>query len=303
MKKSFLFLAFAAMMFVSCGDLLDKINDVVDAIKEVKVAEDALVAYFPMDDTTVKVGDLTLDSQGAGTEANFVEGRRGKCYQGSKDAFLRYNLPENSPIKSLKAFSISMWLKHAEIDYDHAPVPMVFQITQSDDRCWGNFGISCDRTAKGAGWLTWKLEAKIGKDGNMWKTTNGSVKNEETGEDVFPWANAFPAGRWNHIIWTYDNKESKYHVYVNGLDVTPESDVDCWRAEDKPVGDLEFINAEQIMIGNWDVKYTTAAGWGWGDDWIGDFSEGQVDEIRLFSRALTAVEAAELYAAEVAAMD
>ena len=303
MKKVFILLAFASLTFVSCEVLNNLVDEVKDAVTEIKVAQDALVAYFPLDNTDVKVGDLTLDSQGAGTEANFVEGRRGKCYQGSVDSYLRYNIPDGSPIKTLKAFSLSMWLKHAEVDYDHVPVPMVFQITRTDDRCWGNLAVAADRTAKGAGWLAWKIQAQMGTSGNMWKTTDGAVKNEETGVDEYPWANVFPAGRWSHVIWTYDNVESKFHVYVNGVDVTPEAYVDCWKGEDVPVGDLEFINADQIMIGNWDVKYTSAEGWGWKDAWIGDFSEGQVDEIRLYSRALTAVEAAALYAAEVAVMD
>ena len=56
------------------------------------------------------------------------------------------------------------------------------------------------------------------------------------------------------------------------------------------------------MIGNWDVKYTTAEGWGWADEWIGGFENGQVDEIRVFSRGLTPEEAKALYDAEVAAM-
>ncbi len=297
MKKVFAILAVvAAFAAVSCKNDDKKPADEPNG--GVKVAEDALVAYFPLDDATEKVGGLVLDSQGSGTDANFVAGRKGKAYTGTPDSFLRFNLPDNSPIKTLKAFSLSMWVMHAEIDFDHAPVPMVFQITRADDKCWGNLAMSCDRTDKGAGFLTWKIQAQMGTAGNMWKTTDG--KNEE---GVYWWANAFPAGRWHHIIWTYDNVTSKFHCYVNGADVTPENFVDCWKGEDQPVGDLEFINAEQIMIGNWDVKYTTASGWGWGDPWIGDFSEGKVDEIRLFSRALTSDEAKALYDAEVASMD
>lgn len=300
MKKLFILMACAAITCVSCDALKGIIDDVKDSVNEIKVAQDALVAYFPLDDTTVKVGDLTLDGQGAGTEANFVEGRRGKCYQGSKDSYLRYNIPADSPLRNLKAMSISMWIKHEEIDWDHAPVPQVFQITRTDDRCWGNFAMSCDRTDKGAGFLTWKVQWQMGTAGNLWKTTGAFTETD--GAKVYDWNGVFPAGRWHHLIWTYDNVTSTFHCYVNGVDVTPEAYVDCWKGEEK-VGDLEFINAEQIMIGNWDVKYTSAEGWGWGDEWIGGFEEGQVDEIRVFSRALTAEEAALLYAAEVAAMD
>ena len=148
MKKLFILMACAAITCVSCDALKGIIDEVKDAVTEIKVAQDALVAYFPLDDTTVKVGDLTLDGQGAGTEANFVEGRRGKCYQGSKDSYLRYNIPADSPLRNLKAMSISMWIKHEEIDWDHAPVPQVFQITRTDDRCWGNFAMSCDAPTK-----------------------------------------------------------------------------------------------------------------------------------------------------------
>ncbi|MBQ1168640.1 MAG: hypothetical protein II143_06005 [Bacteroidales bacterium] len=304
MKKVFVILAVvaAALSAVSCADKPAK----DDSKGGVEVAADALVAYFPLDDSSEKVGNLTFDASGAGTEANFVPGRRNKCYQGTKDSYLRFNIPAGSPIKTMKAMSLSMWLKHAEIDWDCVPVPMVFQITRTDDRCWGNFGMSCDRTDKGAGFLTWKCvfqgeeQTSDGpKPAGIWKTTNAFT--EEDGVKTYNWPTLAPAGRWNHIIYAYDNVTSTFHCYLNGADITPENEVDCIFGE-KKAGDLKFINAEQIMIGNWDVKYTSAEGWGWKDEWIGGFENGQVDEIRLFNRALTAAEAKALYDAEVAAM-
>ncbi len=328
MKKLLSMLAIAAMfMTVSCKkdnpNNDDPLDDPQEETKEVKVAEDALVAYFPLDDATEKVGNLTLDSQGSGTDANFVAGRRGKCYTGTPDSYLRFNLPADSPLKDLKAMSVSMWIKHKEIDISCAPTPMVFQITRSDDRCWGNFAMGCDRTDKGAGFLTWKVQFQSQietKDestgevsyapGNIWKTSNISRTDETTGITTWDWANIFPVDRWLHIIWCYDNKTSQFHCYVNGMDVTPVDEekginyVDCTFGEDnKPFGDLKFLNAEQVMIGNWDVKYTSASGWGWGDNWIGGFENGMVDEIRVFNRSLTATEAKALYDAEVNAMD
>lgn len=306
MKKVIVILAVvaAALSAVSCADKPAK----DDSKGGVEVAADALVAYFPLDDSSEKVGNLTFDASGAGTEANFVPGRRNKCYQGTKDSYLRFNIPADSPIKTMKAMSLSMWLKHAEIDWDCVPVPMVFQITRTDDRCWGNFGMSCDRTDKGAGFLTWKCvfqgeeQTSDGpKPAGIWKTTNAF--QETDGVKKYDWPTLAPAGRWNHIIYAYDNITSTFHCYLNGVDITPENYVDCLFGEaGQKAGDLKFINAEQIMIGNWDVKYTSAEGWGWKDEWIGGFENGQVDEIRLFNRALTAAEAKALYDAEVAAM-
>lgn len=325
MKKVLAFLAMAALLLGACNKPAggDDPNDKPDTPevpdnpqdpedpeepelpKEIDVAGDALVAWLPMDDAaTVNVGGLTLESQGPGTEANFVEGRRGKCYQGTENSYLLYNLPAGSPLLSLKAMSISMWLKHARVA--GTPVPMVFQLTGGDDPLWGNFALTSDRMADD--WITWKVQWQVGTYGHIWKQTDQAYLDEELGVNVFPWANVFPANRWNHIIWCYEPsvmvtdeetsetyQTSQFHCYVNGIDVTPDSYVWCMRAEKTAFGDLAFIDGGQLIIGGWYAKVVN----GKKDSWMGDFHEGAVDEIRVFSRSLTADEAKALYDAEV----
>ena len=288
MKKYFFLSAIALVAFAAC-DPEDKTPTGANGKAEITVAKDALVAYIPMESATPEVGDFTLASEGEGKADNFKAGRTGKAYYGTVNSYLAYDLGANCPLKTLKAFTVSLWLKQAEIDYDHAPVPMYFNITDPTDACWGNLGMSVDRTATGYGALAYKWEFRMGAKGSVWKVWNADE-----------WGPCFPAGRWNHIIVSYDNVKSEFHAYCNGVDVTPEAVVPCVVGEE-PVGDLEFLNATQLWVGNWPVRYY--AGFQWGDAWIGHMDEAGIDEFRIYSRALTADEAKALYDAEVANID
>ncbi len=251
----------------------------------VTVAKENLVLYLPFESEEVGAGDVTLNTKGATTEANFATGRTGKAFTGGENQYLLYDVAANSPIRDIKGYTLSAWVKQAEIPNEHAAVPMYFQLCNLDsekaDHFWGNISWSIDRTEAGAGYLTYKTASRF-EGGNLWKTWNGDF-----GE-------CYPAGRWNHIIFIYDNAASEYHVYVNGTDVTPESVVPCLNG-DNPLGDLSFIGADQVVIGAWMPKLLDGAT----DEWMGWLDEGAIDELRLYNRALTAAEASELYKQEI----
>lgn len=290
MKKIFAISVLALAVIASCTPENKGPEKGANGKAKITVAEADLVAYLPMESATPEVGDFTLASEGSGNADNFKAGRTGKAYFGTVNSYLAYDLGENCPLKDLKAFTVSLWLKQAEIDYDHAPVPMYFNISDPTDACWGNLGMSVDRTDTGAGFLTYKWEFRMGDRGSVWKTWNDG------------YADCWPAGRWNHIIVTYDNVSSEFHAYCNGVDVTPEADVPCVVGDPaQPVGDLQFMNAAQLWIGNWPVRYYD--GFQWGDAWIGHMDEAGLDEFRIYKRALTAEEAKALYDAEVANID
>ena len=288
MKKVFVICACALAVLVSCKPDNNTPTG-ANGKAEITVAKDALVAYLPLESAAPEVGDFTLASEGSGNSDNFKAGRTGKAYYGSVNSYLAYDLGENCPLKSLKAFTLSMWVKQAEIDYDHAPVPMYVNITDPTDACWGNLAMSIDRTETGAGYLAYKWAFRMGDKGSVWKVWNYDE-----------WGDCFPAARWNHIIVCHLHVKYKFNVYCNGIDVTPEAVVPCVVGED-PVGDLEFLNATQLWVGNWPVRYYD--GFQWGDEWIGHMDEAAVDELRIYNRALTAEEAKALYDAEVANID
>lgn len=288
MKKYFALCAAAlALCAMSCTkDNNQDGNNDANKKQEITVAKDALVAYLPFESEEVAVGGLTLADKGTTSEANFVAGRNGKSFTGGENQYLLYNLPEDSPIKTLKGFTLSAWIKQQEIPYSQAPVPMYFQITNSDNHFWGNLSLSIDRTDEGAGYLTYKTCFRHSDAPEFWKAWNGD------------YAECYPAGRWNHLIFAYDNVTSEYHVYVNGADVTPETAVTC-KIGENPAGDLTFANAEQIAIGVWMPRLLDGAQ----DEWMGWLDGAQIDELRLYNRALSSEEADALYKAEIANID
>lgn len=289
--KKIITIAMAALAISAVACKKDNTNNVGDENNgktEITVAKDALVAYFPMEDESEKVGGLTVDQKGTTSAANFVAGRNGKCFQGGENQYLLYNLPEKSAILDAKGVTLSFWLNQPVIPQSQAPTPMYFQLC-STDHFWGNLSVTCDRTNPENGedgFLKLKPVFR-GVDGKqIWKGWNAD------------YADSYTAARWIHVIYTYDNVSSEFHAYVNGIDITPENQVACI-FDENPSGDLHFENTEKVIIGGWYGKILGENQ----DEWMGWMENVKIDEIRLYNRALTAEESSSLYDAEIANID
>ena len=99
-----------------------------------------------------------------------------------------------------------------------------------------------------------------------------------------------------HLIFEYDATTSKYKIFKNGVQVVTNAGVENRYASgaSDPLGDLAFANADVINIGAWRPKSEGTAT----DTWMGWFL-GNLDELRVYDRALTTAEALALYQAEV----
>ncbi len=249
------------------------------------IAASNLVAHFPFEDTGDDLaGDMT-PSESSGV--TYITGKRGKAYQGADEAYFLYDLPANSKLKDLKAFTVAMWFYGTPAINDVVPVPGIIQISGSSDPLWGNLLLTQDRMDEAADSLNIKMV--FHKEGAVWNNQFVGFSNP-----------AFVENRWMHIAFTYDNTTSKYMVYVNGapLDLEP-SYTDRWAdAEDvvprPPLGDLAFAGATQFAIGGWMQKILGAAS----DEWMGYFT-GKMDELRIYDKGLTVTEVKDLYDAEV----
>ncbi len=251
------------------------------------VAKEALVAYIPFDgDGVEKIANITPKTE----KVTFTDARRGKGLKGAEGGYLLYNLPADSPIRSLKAYSVAFWLKQAAIPSDQVPVPMYFEITGAD-HSWGNVSISGDRLDAADDFL--KFKNTFRKSGVEWENQFIEVSKP-----------VFVAGKWSHYVIQYDNVKSEFKMYVNG--VCPfdaeEDQAIIKRYEGNPdmegnqtaLGDLKFVDADKIIIGGWLSKVLGEST----DEWEGYFT-GNMDELRLYSRALTDAEVKALYDAEV----
>jgi hypothetical protein len=293
MKKNFLFIAFIALFiglsFNSCSkdDTPDPNAGKTDPST---IATANLVAYFPFEGNgNDQIGNLTPAQQ---EKASFPTGRRGKAYQGTGSAgtnsdagdlsYLMYNLSANSKLKTMKAFTSSMWLKLSPTA-DGGPEPMIYQI----DGLWDDFGsfalkqqrnpVPCD---------TAQFQSFFFSEGYDWQ-------GQFIGDVHSP---GFLFNSWIHVIFTYDNATSKFYTYLNGVAVKlSDGQTNRYQSDGGPaLGDLKFANANHFIIGSWYSKATSART----DTWMGSY-KGLLDELRIYDRALTATEVKALYDAEV----
>ncbi len=247
------------------------------------IATQNLVAYFPFDgDPTEEIANLTPTLQ---PNVTYVTGRRGQAYQGANAAHLLYTLPAASKMKTLTSFSVAMWLKSPLVTGD--PEATIFEIGKSDDLFWGNLKIGLLRLEATADSLN--LKAFFYKDGAAW-----------AGQHIGYSDDIFPINTWMHLVLMYDENTSKFFIYKDGVKVTTNPGVeDRWAVGDdvspRPkLGPLAFVNADKINIGAWRTKTEG----GLTDNWMGWFL-GNLDELRVYDRALTATEVKDLYDAEV----
>ena len=80
-------------------------------------------------------------------------------------------------------------------------------------------------------------------------------------------------GTWYHIIAVFDSVSGVHHVYLNGVD------------HSNSLGRLPFQQRSLF----------TAANWGQLERDSGEIFPGQIDDVRVYNRALSAAEISQLY--------
>jgi hypothetical protein len=278
-------LLFSVIVFNSCKKDDNKDNGGSGKTDPTTIANSNLVAYFPFDDNgNDQVGNLTPK---ASPGVTFVTGRRGKAYQGADNAYLLYDLPSASKLKTLKAFTVAMWFYGTPAVNEVVPVPGILQIGGTSDPVWGNLVLTQDRVAEAADSLNLKIV--FHKEGAVWNNQFVNVTKPEILEN-----------KWMHLVLAYDNTTSKFSAYVNGAPLNlPAGTTDRWAAGEEvtprpALGDLAFNNATQFSIGGWMQKILGVAQ----DQWMGYFT-GKMDELRIYDKGLSATEVKNLYDAEV----
>jgi hypothetical protein len=261
----------------SCKKDKDPVDD--GKIDPSTIATANLVAYFPFDgDATEEIASLTPTMM---PNVTYVTGRRDQAYQGADMAHLLYDLPVNSKLKTLTSFSVAMWFKSPLVTGD--PEPIIFQIGKSDDLYWGNLTLALNRLSDTSDSL--QLKAFFLKTGAEWSGQHVGYSNT-----------TFTTNMWMHLVFQYDGVTSKYMIYKNGVQVVTNEGVEDRKSGPAggALGPLAFANADKINIGAWRPKSEGDAL----DAWMGWFM-GNLDELRVYDKALTAAEILSLYEAEV----
>ena len=108
-------------------------------------------------------------------------------------------------------------------------------------------------------------------NGELFCEFNAAGEPYATNQVIVDLPSAIPVGQWSHVVCTYDNADLK--IYVDGVLVGTQ-----------PIGAKSVVNsASNLRIGS--------------NDNNGSFFHGLIDEVEVFSRALTAAEVSAIYEA------
>jgi hypothetical protein len=246
------------------------------------VAADALIAYYPFDNNSNDVkGGQTATTVGA----TYVTGIRGQAYQGATGAYS--TVPSGHAFDSLKSYSVSVWYNLASQPADGDPGGMFFLSGTTN----GNL-------------LLLETEHYAPVSGDSVKIHHGFQDPGSAGPYMNFTMEAFDTaaiGKWVHFVMTYDGPSSTYVVWQNGVQTMNSS---AWGKNlsttlmtnnpgGAPLGNISYAAdpPQTVYIGTWPPGlYGVSATLGANGSYL-----GQLDELRVFNRALTQAEVAGLY--------
>jgi hypothetical protein len=283
-------ITFAAISIVSCSKSSNNgptpPTPIGGYVSSDSVATDALIAYWPFDgDANDHKGGLTATA--TGTIAYTTTGVRGKAYQGSLGTYATFVPPASFPTK-LASYTISFWY--------NLPAQPDTNTTQ---------GVFFYSSVSQQGEIINEFESPANKNlhGDSVRVHPGFIDVGDAPNYAFFIPETFnlgAIGKWVFFTVSYNGGTSTYTTYqnavatgastafTNGLYSTPNP-LYTDASKGTPLGNLKFNDAPQsITIGSWpDGMFGQSAA---KDNFL-----GQLDELRVFSRALTQTEVSGLF--------
>lgn len=225
-----------------------------------EVAAGNLVAYWSFNGTLL---DSISNTSGTNVGTTYSNGIKGQAIQGSNNAYVLFD--PTPAILGLQSFTISQWV-NTPLNEDG----IVGLVNLSNtSRFWGNINIFIEN---GSTQTAARVKAII---------TNGDRETDILVEGL---AGVF--GTWTNITVSYDATSETLKFYANGnLQGTKQV---------AGYGPLQFTNSGPMVFGTvhfmTDPSLTTGSGH---QDWAG-YLIGQLDEVRIYNKALTDEEVSSL---------
>lgn len=257
-----------------------------------EVAASSLKAYWPLNGNGVESKSSTAPSATVATtwEAG-IKGQSAKFSEG----YLKY--PTISSLtSSMTSFSVSAW---AKVQNNGASASVFFSLARPNE--WaGNINMMAETGWKDASVDSLTVKGLIVSDNSLgWQDSRNTIKLDQ-GMIDYNTANptaiqhvSYPnkvAGQWTQVVITWDGMTRLFKVYSNGVKVSNPS----WEQRGTPDGTmLSFSSPSNAVIGAFGDIATTTEVWN-------KAMTGNVDEVRLFNKALTPAEIGALYELEKA---
>ncbi|MFY0482858.1 LamG-like jellyroll fold domain-containing protein [Flavobacterium sp. PLA-1-15] len=256
-----------------------------------EIAMEDLVGYWPLNGDGVEIKSNTSPSSSVG--ATYSEGIKGQGVTFT-NGYLAY--PEIEALAStLPSMSISLWGKITNNGGADGHQTMMFSLGRPDH--WaGNINLMAETGWKPAtndsltikGFVQIKNESGTADDYEVINKIKAT--EEELADGHTPFANK-NSGRWAHYVAIWNAETGFFQLFANGIKISDA------KLESKNEGNplpLNFFTPTKPVIGTFATVVS-----GTGEAWQKSMN-GQLDEIRVWKKALTSTEITALYELEKA---
>lgn len=219
-----------------------------------EIGQGSLVGYWAFDGGYV---DSVSGTAATGVGTSFTGGFKGQALQGANNGYAISDL--SNAIKNLKSFTIDFWVNTSQ-NTSGIVAPIVISRT---DQFWGALDMFFEN-----GSTATKANLKVHFNGQseVW-FTNGFVTN--------PW------NSWQNIALTYDAGTSTFTLLQGGNAVATQSAAG--------LGNLVFpATATKIIFGTEQFQCSPSLGTAGGPQGWASYLTGLLDEVRIYSKALSA---------------
>ena len=283
---SALIVAAMAVSFVSCKAKEEPLPPIGGYNTADEVAKADLVAYWPLNGN----GTESMSAAAPATVKNVTWTAGVKDQAASFNVgFLAYNAIANLGTNLQTGFTVSAWIKVA----NNGSNPSVFFSLTRPNEWAGNINFMSE-----TGWMpatSDSLTVKgllVSSTDLGWQDTRNTVKANAA--DVAAGHIAYPnkiGGKWAHAVYTWDNATRLAKIYVNGVKISNP----VWEARGAAGQTFAMTTPTRPIIGAFETFATGTTTDAWNTGLV-----GQIDEVRVWKRALILSDIGALYELEKA---
>ncbi len=280
----------AMLVLASCSKSSSSLPPINGFNSANDIASANLLAHWSFENTAKEDKSGTAPTTSIGN--SFVTGQVGKALSLSQGYLVYPTITALSSANAFPSVTVSLWVNIAN---NGTLQTNVFGITQS--------------TTAQTDWNTGPLNVYV-ETGNHKATsdtlqvhanfsTYSSPAARQGGDNVnaygiagtdYQWVTS--GGKWMHYVMIYDGTGSNIDLYVNGA-VVSNNKFRHRTNQSGGIGNIVNIPPTQVVIGSWPTSvagFTNSAAQGWQG-----LMTGSVDEIRVYSKALSTSEIGSLY--------
>ncbi len=220
-----------------------------------EIAPSNLVAYWPFDNN---LADNVSKIAGENAGTTFTAGIKEAAIQGGADKYITTEVTD--AVKNLKSFTVTSWVNSPQ---NTDGIVGILDLSNPKS-FWGNLTIFFENGSNATDAI---LKVHVQNDTKEAWLGNYTVKNI--------W------NTWASIAVSYDAPSSTFKFFVNGSRIATQTIAGF--------GDIKFVNPGKLVFGTVQFQTSPSLNGGEKQSWA-NYLKGQLDEVRIYNKALSETE-------------